>query len=225
MPAPEAALLHDDRRGVSYAKPLLRGWAHLISFFAAVVIGAIVIAHSRGATRLVVAAVYASSVAGLFGVSALYHRGRWSARMSTRLQRLDHTMIVVLIAGTATPPMVLCLTGSPRLVALVGLWSLAATAVVVRLTWLKAPEKIVGSIYLGLGWIAGAAIPAVWIRAGVAPAALLIAGGLLYTLGAISYHRRSPDPRPSIFGYHEVFHTYVSAAAACQYVAIACFLL
>jgi hemolysin III len=105
------------------------------------------------------------------------------------------------------------------------LWTLAVLAAVARLTRMTAPEPIVGAVYVGLGWISGLAVPAVWMYAGVAPAVLMIVGGLLYTVGAISYHNRRPDPYPAVFGYHEVFHVYVSLAAACQYVAIACFVL
>jgi hemolysin III len=225
MTALEIARLYDARRDCFYVRPVLRGWLHALSFVAAVVLGILLIVNAGGAARLVSAGIYAVSVAGLFGASAVYHRGRWTAVVSARLQRLDHVMIVVLIAGTATPPMMLCLTGSLRVAALVLLWSLAGAAVLVRLMWMSAPEKLVGSIYLGLGWIAGVALPAVWIRSGVGPAVLLLAGGVLYTVGALGYHRRLPDPRPSVFGYHEVFHACVSLAAACQYVAIGCFLV
>ncbi len=225
MTASGCTRLYDARRNEFYDKPLLRGWAHAVSFVAAVVIGTLLIADARADSRLIVAAVYALSVAGLFGASACYHRGRWTAAVSRRLERLDHTMIILLIAGTATPPMALCLAGSLRVAALGLLWLLATLAVLVRLVWIAAPEKLVGSIYLGLGWVAGAALPAVWVRNGVGPAVLLLAGGVLYTVGAVGYHRRFPDPRPSVFGYHEVFHTYVTMAAACQYIAIGCFLL
>jgi hemolysin III len=225
MTALEIPRLYDARRDVHYEKPLLRGWAHTVSFVVAVVVGTLFVAGAHGGMQAVVASVYAASVVGLFGASALYHRGRWTPAAAARLQRLDHAMIVTLIAGTATPPMALCLSGPLRLTALISLWSLAATAIVIRFAWMSAPEKLVGSIYIGLGWFAGAAVPAVWIRTGVAAAVLMIAGGLLYTLGAVGYHRRSPDPHPSVFGYHEVFHTYVTAAAACQYVAIACFIM
>jgi hemolysin III len=141
------------------------------------------------------------------------------------LQRLDHTMIVLLIAGSATTPIQVCLPGAWKAIGLISLWSLAAAAIAVRLLWMNAPERVAGAIYIGLGWAAGVPIPAVWIHAGVAPAVLLLFGGLLYTVGAISYHRRRPNPAPLVFGYHEVFHAYVTLAAACQYVAIAVFLL
>jgi hemolysin III len=89
---------------------------------------------------------------------------------------------------------------------------------------MNAPEILVGSTYVGLGWVAGLSLPAVWLHSGVTAGALMLAGGLLYTVGALSYHRRWPDPSPAVFGYHEVFHVFVCAAATCQYVAIALFI-
>lgn len=223
--SPTGSTLYDVARGVAYDKPRLRGWLHLASFEIALVLGTIIIVTSHGAWEIADATIYGVAVAGLFGASALYHRGRWGPRASARLQRLDHLMIVLLIAGSATPAMQVCLSGAWRIAGLVGLWSLAFAAIAVRQLWMDAPERVAGAIYVGLGWVAGSAIPAVWIHSGVAPAVLLISGGVLYTVGAISYHRRSPDPRPAVFGYHEVFHTYVTLAAACQYVAIGVFLL
>jgi hemolysin III len=218
-------MLYDASRGLHYDKPRWRGWAHLVTFEIALVVGTLVIVHARGAVHTTVAVIYAAAVAGLFGTSALYHRGKWGPEASARLQRLDHLMIIYLIAGTATPAIVICLHGTIEIVELVLLWTLAFLAAAVRLARMSAPESLVGVIYVGLGWMSGLAVPAVWLHAGVAPAILLIVGGLLYTAGAISYHRRRPDPNPAVFGYHEVFHTYVTLAAACQYVAIACFVL
>jgi hemolysin III len=217
--------LYDVARGIAYAKPRWRGWMHLIAFECSLILGTIIVVAAQGLAQTADAAVYAGSVAGLFGASALYHRGRWGVTASARLQRLDHVMIVVLIAGSATTPIQVCLPGAWKAVGLITLWSLASAAIAVRLLWMAAPERVVGAIYVGLGWVSGAAIPAVWIHAGIAPAVLLMCGGVLYTVGAISYHRRRPDPKPLVFGYHEVFHTYVTLAAACQYVAIAVFLI
>jgi len=223
--APPAGRLYDVQRGLAYDKPSWRGWMHLVAFGCAMVTGTIlVLAQHRGWLRAD-AAVYGGAVAGLFGASALYHRGRWSQTAGARLQRLDHIMIVVLIAVSATPPMQVCLSGVWRTIGLVGLWSFALTTILIRSCWMNAPERLVGGLYIGLGWAAGAAIPAVWMHAGVTPGLLLLGGGLLYTAGAIGYHRRRPDPLPAVFGYHEVFHTYVTLAAACQYVAIAVYLL
>jgi hemolysin III len=115
-------------------------------------------------------------------------------------------------------------SGTFRLACLVIMWTLTVTAATIRLAWMSVPELAAGSIFVGLGWVAVLALPGVWTRAGVTAGLLMLAGGLLYTAGALCYHRRRPDPYPAVFGYHEVFHAYVCAAAACQYVAIALFL-
>jgi len=169
-------------------------------------------------------AVYSVSVSALFGFSALYHRGTWTEAWRQRMQRLDHAMIFFLIAGTATPIFLLTAPGAFGQACLIVMWTLTLTAAVLHLAWMSAPERLVGATFIGLGCAAGLALPWVWIHVGVAPAVLILAGGLLYVAGAISYHRRWPDPYPSVFGYHEVFHVYVCAAAACQYIAIARFI-
>ena len=225
-PVPPAAdALYDARRGVYYTKPVLRGWLHLVWFEISVVIGTLLLARAHGATRITAAAIYAASVSALFGVSALYHRGNWTAAWRRRLQRLDHAMIFFLIAGTATPAFLLANRGPFGLVCLIVMWTLTLTAAAVHMAWMSAPEVVVGGTFVGLGWVAGLALPGVWIHAGVAPAMLVLAGGLLYTAGALSYHRRRPDPYPSVFGYHEIFHAYVCAAATCQFAAIALFII
>jgi hemolysin III len=218
------ASLYDARRDLYYVKPRLRGWLHLVWFAASLVIGSLLLAHMRGATRVAAVAIYAASVAGLFGTSALYHRGNWSPVWSRRLQRADHVMIFFLIAGTATPAFLISAPGAYGLSCLVIVWALAVAAAVIHLAWMNAPETLVGATFLGLGWIACLSLPPIWINAGITPAALMLAGGLLYTAGALSYHWRRPDPAPAVFGYHEVFHAYVCAAAAVQYLAIALFI-
>ena len=221
---PTAPLLYDARRGVYYVKPVLRGWLNLLCFGASLVFGPLLLASAHGAAQITAVAVYSASVSALFGISALYHRGTWTEAGRRRLQRLDHAMIFFLIAGTATPAFLLDTHGPFGRACLIAMWTLTLTAAAIHLTWMNAPELLVGATFVGLGWAAGLALPWVWIHAGVAPAALMLAGGLLYTAGALSYHLRWPDPYPSVFGYHEVFHAYVSAAAACQYVAIAWFI-
>jgi hemolysin III len=133
-------------------------------------------------------------------------------------------MIFFLIAGTATPAFLLSVRGTFGLICLIALWAVTLAATAIHMAWMTAPEVLIGGMFIGLGWLAALALPEVWIHAGVVPGVLMLAGGALYTIGAISYHRRRPDPYPSVFGYHEVFHAYVCAAAACQYVAIALFI-
>ena len=223
-PPPAGDTLYDARRGLYYVKPLLRGWLHLLWFEASLVLGTLLVARARGAVQITALAIYAASVSAMFGTSALYHRGNWTAAWNRRLQRLDHAMIFLLIAGTATPAFLLATSGTFRLACLVIMWSLTAAAAAIRLAWMGAPELVAGSTFVGLGWVAVLALPGVWTRAGAAAGALMLSGGLLYTAGALAYHRRRPDPYPAVFGYHEVFHACVCAAAACQYAAIGLFL-
>jgi hemolysin III len=224
-PPPSAVEMpYDTRRGGHYTKPRLRGWLHLLWFEASLVLGTLLLARTHGATRIAAIAIYAASVSAMFGISALYHRGNWTAAWSRRLQRLDHAMIFLLIAGTATPAFLLATRGVFRLVCLIVMWALTLSAAAIHMAWMSAPELVVGATFVGLGWLAGLALPGVWTHAGVAAGALMLAGGLLYTAGAFSYHQRRPDPYPAVFGYHEVFHAYVCAAATCQYVAIALFI-
>ncbi len=217
--------LYDAQRGLYYAKPRLRGWLHLVWFEASLVLGTLLLARAHGGSRIVASAIYAASVSALFGVSALYHRGNWSSAWSRRLQRLDHAMIFFLIAGTATPAFLLAVPGPFGLICLVALWALTLTAAGIHLAWMQAPERVVGATFLGLGWVAAIALPFIWLHAGVAAGILMLAGGVLYTAGAIAYHRRRPDPYPAVFGYHEVFHAFVCAGAACQFIAIALFII
>ena len=219
-----AGRFYDSRRGIYYVKPVLRGWMHLLWFAASLVSGPLLLARAHGTAQIAAAAVYSASVTGLFGVSALYHRGTWSETWRQRLQRLDHAMIFFLIAGTATPAFVIAAPSTFGLVCLSVMWTLTITAAAIHLTWMNAPERLVGGAFIGLGWAAGLALPWVWVHAGVAPAVLMLIGGLLYTAGALSFHHRWPDPFPSVFGFHEVFHVYVCAAAVFQFVAIAWFI-
>jgi hemolysin III len=210
---------------VRYAKPRWRGWTHLIFFELSLVLGTLLVVTASGWAETTAASIYAGSVSGLFGASALYHRGQWSTGTARRLQRLDQLMIVVLIGGTATPPILLCLPSPFDITVTAVMWTLTVAIAAFRVVCLSAAERLVGGMFIALGWTAGAALPWVWMRAGIAPAVLLVIGGAFYTAGALCYHRRRPDPVPAVFGYHEVFHALVCAAAACQYIAIAVFLL
>jgi hemolysin III len=160
-------------------------------------------------------------VSGLLGTSALYHRGNWGPVAHRLLQRLDHVMIFLLIAGTATPVFLLVAPGAIGVVLLSVMWALTGVAMLTHLVWMDAPEVLVGATFIGLGCVGGAALPLVWIHVGIAAFALMLAGGLLYVIGALLYHRRRPDPVPAVFGFHEVFHAFVSAGACAHYVAIA----
>ena len=134
-------------------------------------------------------------------------------------------MIFLLIAGTATASFLLAAHGAARVAGLIAIWALTLTAAALHMAWMNAPELLVGGTFVALGWIAGLSVPEVWLHSGTTAGALMLAGGVLYTVGALSYHRRWPNPYPTVFGFHEVFHVYVCAAAACQYAAIALFIV
>jgi hemolysin III len=184
----------------------------------------LIIAASDGKARLA-AIIYAVAVSGLLGTSALYHRVTWRPKARRWMRRLDHSMIFVLIAGTCTPVAVLSLEGVLPVVVLAILWGGALAGLVLNLVWISAPRHLVASVYVVLGWIAILPLPEVVRTVGVAPALLFVAGGALYTVGAVIYMRRRPDPRPAVFGFHEIFHIFVIAAAAAHFIAIAAFVV
>jgi hemolysin III len=206
------------------AKPLLRGWMHLLWFEASLVAGTIVLLRVTPEYRAVTA-IYLATVSGLFGTSALYHRGNWSPRVQGLFARLDHAMIFVFIVGSATPLFIIAVPGWTGRALLGILLALAATLLVTHLAWMHAPEALVGAAYVGLGCLGAAALPGVWSHAGICPFVLILSGGVLYIAGTVLYLRRHPDPRPTVFGFHEVFHTFVCAGATLQFIAIAIFIL
>ena len=165
-PSPaSAAVFFDARRGIYYARPVLRGWLHVVWFGLSVVAGPVLLAGAHGAQQITARAIYATSVTALFGVSALYHRGHWTESGRRRMQRLDHMMIFFLIAGTATPVLLLTSPGAFGLACLIAVWALAAAASVVHMMWMGAPELLVGAVFVGLGWVAALALPGLWIHA------------------------------------------------------------
>ena len=207
-------------------KPRLRGVSHQWAFFVSVALGAaLVVVAPSGQPRLA-AAIYALTVAALFGTSALYHRITWASLGSRRwMKRLDHSMIFCLIAGTYTPFALLVLEGDLATVILIVVWAGALAGVLMKLVWIDAPKALVAVTYILLGWVAVAAFPAMIERLGVTATTLVAAGGLLYTIGALVYAFQRPDPAPSVFGYHEVFHALVILAAALQYAVIAFYVI
>jgi hemolysin III len=207
-------------------KPRLRGVSHQWAFFVSVVLGAVLVLEAPGGSPKVASAIYAFSVAGLFGASALYHRINWRSLSARRwMRRLDHSMIFVLIAGTYTPFAAVVLDGTLATVILVVVWAGALAGIVLKLVWIDAPKWLIAVIYVALGWVAVAAFPDMLDQLGIGPTAMVAAGGLLYTIGAVVYALRRPDPSPEVFGYHEIFHALVIAAAALQYAVIAFFVL
>ena len=165
--------------------------------------------------------IYTAGVTAMYATSACYHRGRWSVSAQLRMRRLDHSMILIGIAATYTPIAAIGLDGSTARALLVAVWGLAAGGIVIRNVWLGAPRWVVSGVYIGVGWVALAVIPAIWSQLGGVTSALLLAGGLVYSLGALVYGRRRPDPVPAVFGYHEVFHALVLLAGLIFYAAVA----
>jgi hemolysin III len=204
------------------AKPHLRGWLHLGTFPLAFVTGALLtMLAPPGAARAAVA-VFAVTATLLFGVSALYHRRTWGPRAHAVLKRLDHANIFLIIAGTYTPFTVLLLPAGPARVLLWVVWSGAVAGVAFRVLWVGAPRRVYVPVYIALGWVAVVYLPA-FAAAGPAVLVLVVAGGLLYTLGGVVYALRRPDPSPRWFGFHEVFHalTVLAFGAHCVGLAIA----
>ena len=206
-------------------KPRLRGVLHQYAFFVSVVLGAMLVAGASGTSERISSAVFAGALATMFGVRALYHRITWGPRARRLMRRLDHAAIYLLIAGTYTPFGLLALSGAWRWTILPIAWGGAAVAIILKLAWIDAPKWVAASIGIALGWVGVVAIPELWDHAGPVGVVLLAVGGILYTAGAIVYARQRPDPVPAVFGYHELFHALVIAAAACQYAAVAVFVL
>lgn len=202
-------------------KPRLRGVWHQWSFVVAVGLGIALVATAPAGRATFGAAVYAGAVCGLFGISALYHRVDWAPRARRWMRGLDHSMIFVFIAATYTPVGLLVLEGTFATAILAIVWAGAAGGVVLNLLWTDAPKWVQSAVYVALGWVAVAALPDLWSALGWLGVGGIALGGLLYTAGAVVYARGRPDPRPLTFGYHEVFHVLVVAAAALHYAVIA----
>ncbi len=205
-------------------RPRLRGWLHFWSFIASVATGATLIALAAStvsAKAALATSVYGLTVVGLFGVSALYHRVTWqSDRVRTWMKRLDHSMIFVFIAGTYTPFALLAMNPGTGRVVLTVVWVGAILGVTLKLAWPHSPRWLGVPIYIALGWVAVFVLPELLHHAGVAALVLLLVGGLLYTVGAVFYATRWPNPWPQVFGYHEFFHAATVVAALCHYIAI-----
>jgi hemolysin III len=184
----------------------------------------LILGADPGRPRLA-AAVFAASVVTCFGASALYHRVTWSPRVRLWMRRVDHAGVYLLIAGTYTPVSLLALTGAWRSVVLTIVWVGAAAAIVLKFAWVNSPKWLAAAIGIALGWVAVVVLPQLAEHLPLAGLILLIVGGLAYTAGAIIYARRRPDPLPAVFGYHELFHALTIVGVACQYVAIAFFIV
>jgi hemolysin III len=205
-------------------RPRLRGVSHQYAFFLSLVAGAALVAGASGGREIAASAVFAGALAAMFGVSALYHRITWRPPLRRWIRRLDHAAIYLLIAGTYTPFGLLVLPPTWAVVVLSIVWSGCAVAIALKFIWVDAPKWLAAAVAIGLGWVGVVAFPHL-AEAGLAQLLLLAAGGVFYTVGAIVYARGRPDPAPTVFGYHELFHAFVIAAAAFQYAAVATLVL
>lgn len=200
-------------------KPRMRGYLHQYAFLSCLASGIVLVSLAPGARARVGAGIYGVCLAGLFGISALYHRRSWGPRAHSVMARLDHSMIFVFIAGTYTPFALLLLHGTREVVVLAVVWVGAVLGVATQLLWQHAPRFATLPLYLALGWTAAFIVPQL-LHGGVALFVLLCVGGVAYTVGGVVYALRRPDPAPRVFGYHEVFHACTCVAALCHYVAI-----
>ncbi|MCC6270839.1 MAG: hemolysin III family protein [Microbacteriaceae bacterium] len=200
-------------------KPTWRGWIHAGTFPVAIVLGIILIALADGAAAKVSSAVFVLSSLLLFGVSALYHRFNWSLPTRKLLKRLDHANIFLLIAGSYTPITVLALPQDKAILLLSLAWGGALLGIGFRVFWIGAPRWLYVPLYVVLGWAAVMFIADLY-TANAAMMILIIAGGLCYTVGAVFYALKRPNPFPGKFGFHEIFHTLTLLAFLCHWTAI-----
>lgn len=213
-------LRHHVHDVLAEVKPKLRGWLHAATAPLSLAAGIVLIALSPNAATRAGSAIFAASALVLFTVSAIYHRGTWSPRVWGFLRRFDHANIFLLIAGSYTPFTLLLLEGRDRTVLLTVVWVGAALGILFRIFWTHAPRWLYTPIYIALGWAAIFYFADFVANAGTAVLTLMVVGGLLYTLGGVVYGLKRPNPSPSWFGFHEVFHTLTILAFITHYIGV-----
>ena len=206
-------------------RPALRGWFHVLGLLASLVAGPLLVAEAHNGTQAAGLSIYAASLVILFGTSSSFHRIRWTPRARRVMRRLDHSAIFILIAGTYTGVAAVALHGWAALTILLVVWGGAAAGTVIRQLFLDAPKWANAIPYVVVGWCALIVVPQLVRGLGGWGFALLLLGGLAYTLGAVAYGAKRPNPVPGVFGYHEVFHALTLVGATLHYVVIACFAL
>jgi len=194
-------------------KPLTRGYIHQVVFYVAICACAILITHSRGTLALISNIIYSITLIGLYGISALYHCIMWDRRTYLLLRSIDHAAIFALIAGSATPICLLGLKSESSLRFLAIMWVIAATGMILAIFWTQRPKWTRSFFYVAMGWLAIFYLPEIKSSLGVADMELLLIGGITYSVGALIYASKRPDPFPKIFGYHEIFHVLVVIAS------------
>ena len=202
-------------------RPLLRGISHAYTFWVALVAAVVLTIVVAPGTPRIASIIYGIGLCGLFAASGSYQRWRFDPRWRPLLRRIDHSTIFVFIAATYTPVALLVMHGTARWAILVAVWAGAAGGVILSVAWITAPRALQALCYLALGWVVVFALPQMTHKLPAAPLALLAAGGVVYSLGAVVYATKRPNPWPSTFGFHEVFHALVIAAATVQFVALA----
>ncbi len=205
---------------VGELKPRLRGWLHAVATPMALALGLLLVVRAPEGPARTGAAVFALSALAMFGVSATLHRGRWSPRANLIVTRLDHACIFLLIAGSYTPFAMQLLDGGARTALLTVAWGGAALGIAFRVLWTTAPRWVYTPVYLGLGWAAIFFVDDFAHRTSVGVLALMALGGVLYTVGAVVYGLKRPNPVPQWFGFHEVFHAFTVLAFASHYLAV-----
>jgi hemolysin III len=205
---------------VKAVKPHLRGWLHAGTFPLAVAAGIVLIVLAEGTRATTATAIYATSAALLFGVSAIYHRGHWSPRVEKLLKRLDHSNIFLIIAGTYTPFSLLLLDDDKGRTLLWLVWAGALAGIAFRVLWVGAPRWLYTPVYIALGWVAVFYLKDILESGGVAVVVLLGIGGLLYSVGGVVYALKRPNPSPRWFGFHEVFHSLTIVAFVSHYLGV-----
>jgi len=198
----------------------MRGRLHEIAFFLAVPAGVALITMADSGKARVGAAIFMIGLAGVFGASAAYHRVAWSDAARRRMKRLDHSMIFVLIAGTYTPLCLLALSGVWSVVMLATVWAGAITGIILKQVDIDGMRRVSGFLYVALGWISIVTLPQLFRSMSALGFSLVVAGGVLYTLGAIVFAAKRPDPTPAVFGYHEIWHAFTAGASLCHYSAV-----
>jgi hemolysin III len=195
-------------------KPLLRGWFHEVGAIIMLVVGPLIGLEANGVKAEVCTAIACLSVMAMLTTSACYHRIHWSQKALRRMRHADHSMIFICIAGTFTAVAGLVLPVEQAWIILCLVWGMSIIGIVLRFVWLDAPRWATALPYVATGWVAVGFLPEFFHYLGVLGFCLMIGGGLLYTAGAVIYARKRPDPWPSVYGYHEVFHSCVVVAAA-----------
>lgn len=216
---PGLPLVEDESEHQADGKPLWRGWIHAAAFPLAIVLGIVLVVLADSAAAKVSCMIFVASSLLLFGISALYHRIDWKPATKRAFKRFDHANIFLLIAGSYTPITVLCLPSEKAVLLLSLVWSGAALGIGFRIFWIGAPRWLYVPLYLLLGW-AAVMFMVDFFKANPATMLLIIIGGLMYTIGAVIYGLKRPNPIPGTFGFHELFHSLTVVAFLCHWTAI-----